>query len=195
MIFSDASVNGLGCVLMQEGKVVAYASRQLKPHEKNYPTHDLELAAIVFALKIWRHYLYGEKCFIYIDHKSLKYLPSQRELNLRQRRGMELIKDYNCVIDYHPRKANVVANALSRKTVQTFRALNAHLSLLDDGTVVAELIARPKMLNRVTPQIRGSVDYPSTRGIQVDVGLPDTTLENQAESPLCGELYPNTSPA
>ena len=77
VIFSDASLNGLGCVLMQEGKVVAYASRQLKPHEKNYPTHDLELVAIVFALKIWRHYLYGEKCFIYIYHKSLKYLPSQ----------------------------------------------------------------------------------------------------------------------
>ena len=75
MIFSDASLNGLGCVIMKEGKVVAYVSRQLKPHEKNYPTHDLELAAIVFALKIWRHYLYGEKCFIYIDHKSLKYLP------------------------------------------------------------------------------------------------------------------------
>ena len=118
MIFSDVSLNGLGCVLMQEGKVVAYASRQLKPHEKNYPTHDLELAAIVFALKIWRHYFYGEKCFIYTDHKSLKYLPSQRELNLRQRRWMELIKDYDCVIDYHTGKANVVADALSRKTVQ-----------------------------------------------------------------------------
>ena len=77
MIFSDVILNGLGCVLMQEGKVVAYASRQLKPHEKNYPMHDLELTAIVFALKIWRHYLYREKCFIYTDHKSLKYLPSQ----------------------------------------------------------------------------------------------------------------------
>ena len=109
VIFSDASLNGLRCVLMQEGKVVAYASRQLKPHEKNYPTHDLELAAIVFALKIWRHYLYGEKCFIYTNQKSLKYLPSQRELNLRQRRWMELIKDYDCVIDYHLGKANVVA--------------------------------------------------------------------------------------
>ena len=119
MIFSDASLNGLGCVLMQEGKVVAYASRQLKPHEKNYPTHDLELAAIVFALKIWRHYLYREKCFIYTDHKSLKYLSSQRELNLRQRRWMELIKDYDCVIDYHQGKANVVVDALSRKTMQT----------------------------------------------------------------------------
>ena len=149
VIFSDASLNGLGCVLMQEGKVVAYASRQLKSHEKNYPTHDLESAAIVFALKIWRHYLYGEKCFIYTDHKSLKYLPSQRELNLRQRRWMELIKDYDCVIDYHPGKANVVVDVLSRKTMQTLRTLNAHLSLTNDGTVVTELIARPSLLNRV----------------------------------------------
>ena len=80
--------------------MVAYASRQLKPHEKNYPTHDIELVAIVFTLKIWRHYLYGEKCFIYTDHKNLKYLPSQRELNLRQHRWMELIKDYDCMIYY-----------------------------------------------------------------------------------------------
>ena len=149
VIFSDASLNGFGCVLMQEGKVVAYASRQLKPHEKNYPTHDLELVAIVFALKIWRRYLYGEKCFIYTDHKSLKYLPSQQELNLRQRRWMELIKDYDCVINYHPGKANVVANALSRKSVQTLQALNAHFSLLDEGAIVAELVAKPELLNRV----------------------------------------------
>ena len=124
VVFGDASLNGLGCVLMSEGKVVAYASRQLKSHEKNYPTHDLEFVAIVFGLKIWRHYLYGE------------YLPSQRELNLRQRRWMELIKDYDCVIDYYPGKANVVANALSRKSLQMLRALNAHLSLTDNGTVV-----------------------------------------------------------
>ena len=121
----------------------------MKPHEKNYPTHDLELAAIVFSLKIWRHYLYGEKCFIYTDHKSLKYLPSQRKLNLRQRRWMELIKDYDCVIDYHPRKANVVADALSRKSVKTLRVLNAHLSLSDDSAIVVELIAKPDLLNRV----------------------------------------------
>ena len=93
--------------------------------------------------------MYGEKCFIYTEHKSLKYLPSQRELNLRQRRWMELIKDYDCVIDYQPGKANVVADALSRKTMQTLRALNAHLSLTDDGIVVTELIARPSLLNRV----------------------------------------------
>ncbi|KAG8485863.1 hypothetical protein CXB51_019210 [Gossypium anomalum] len=118
VIFSDASLLGLGCVLMQEGRVVAYASRQLKPHEKNYPTHDLELAAIVFALKIWRHYLFGERCHVYSDHKSLKYLMTQRELNLRQRRWLELLKDYELVIDYHPGKANVVADALSRKSLE-----------------------------------------------------------------------------
>ncbi|XP_074351383.1 uncharacterized protein LOC141690484 [Apium graveolens] len=115
VIYSDASYKGLGCVLMQHDKVIAYASRQLKPHEQKYPTHDLELAAIVFALKIWRHYLYGEKCEIFTDHKSLKYIFTQKELNMRQRRWLELIKDYDCSINYHPGKANVVADALSRK--------------------------------------------------------------------------------
>ncbi|KAL0561469.1 hypothetical protein IC582_001897 [Cucumis melo] len=115
VVYSDASKKGLGCVLMQQGKVVAYASRQLKSHEQNYPTHDLELAAVVFALKIWRHYLYGEKIQIFTDHKSLKYFFTQKELNMRQRRWLELVKDYDCEILYHPGKANVVADALSRK--------------------------------------------------------------------------------
>ncbi|GJW51997.1 putative nucleotidyltransferase, ribonuclease H [Tanacetum coccineum] len=115
-IYSDASKKGLGCVLMQHGKVIAYASRQLKPYEVNYPTHDLELAAVVFALKIWRHYLYGESCDIFTDHKSLKYIFTQRELNMRQRRWLELLKDYDTNIQYHPGKANVVADALSRKS-------------------------------------------------------------------------------
>ncbi|KAL0556838.1 hypothetical protein IC582_005355 [Cucumis melo] len=115
VIYSDASKKGLGCVLMQQGKMVAYASRQLKSHEQNYPTHDLELAAVVFALKIWRHYLYGEKIQIFTDHKSLKYFFTQKELNMRQRRWLELVKDYDCEILYHPGKANVVADALSRK--------------------------------------------------------------------------------
>ncbi|XP_061993237.1 uncharacterized protein LOC133711082, partial [Rosa rugosa] len=115
VIYSDASHQGLGCVLMQNGCVVAYGSRQLKVHERNYPTHDLELAAVVFALKIWRHYLYGEKFELFSDHKSLKYLFSQKELNMRQRRWMELIKDYDFTLEYHPGKANVVADALSRK--------------------------------------------------------------------------------
>jgi hypothetical protein len=116
VVYSDASHKGLGCVLMQQGKVIAYASRQLKNHERNYPTHDLELAAVVFALKIWRHYLYGSKCEIYTDHKSLKYIFTQKDLNMRQRRWLELIKDYDCYILYHPGKANVVADALSRKS-------------------------------------------------------------------------------
>nr|GEX58972.1 putative reverse transcriptase domain-containing protein [Tanacetum cinerariifolium] len=115
-IYSDASKKGLGCVLMQHGKVIAYASRQLKPYEVNYPTHDLELAAIVFALKIWRHYLYGESCDFFTDHKSLKYIFTQRELNMRQRCWLELLKDYDTNIQYHPGKANVVADALSRKS-------------------------------------------------------------------------------
>ncbi|KAJ9551511.1 hypothetical protein OSB04_015556 [Centaurea solstitialis] len=115
VVFSDASHLGLGCVLMQHGKVIAYASRQLKDHEKRYLTHDLELAAIVFALKLWRHYLYGTKCRIFSDHKSLRHLFDQKELNMRQRRWMELLSDYDCEIEYHPGKANVVADALSRK--------------------------------------------------------------------------------
>ena len=114
-VYTDASKEGLGCVLMQEGKVVAYASRKLKPHEQNYPTHDLELAAIVFALKKWRHYLYGVVFEVYTDHQSLKYLFSQKELNLRQRRWMEFLEDYECTIKYQPGKANKVADALSRK--------------------------------------------------------------------------------
>jgi hypothetical protein len=101
---------------MQEGKVVAYASRQLKKHEENYPTHDLDLAAVVHALKIWRQYLMGNKCELFTDHKSLKYFFTQTELNMRQRRWLELIKDYDVEINYHLGKANVVADALSRKT-------------------------------------------------------------------------------
>ncbi|WVZ76109.1 hypothetical protein U9M48_024111 [Paspalum notatum var. saurae] len=115
-VYCDASRLGLGCVLMQEGKVIAYASRQLRDHEKNNPTHDLELAAVVHALKVWRHYLFGQKCDIYTDHKSLKYIFTQTELNMRQRRWLELIKDYDLEIHYHPGKANVVADALSRKS-------------------------------------------------------------------------------
>ncbi|KAJ0943969.1 putative nucleotidyltransferase, Ribonuclease H [Helianthus annuus] len=115
VVYCDASHTGMGCVLMQKGKVIAYASRQLKVHEKNYTTHDLELGAVVFALKLWRHYLYGIKFVIYSDHKSLQHLFNQKELNMRQRRWMETLNDYDCEIRYHPGKANVVADALSRK--------------------------------------------------------------------------------
>jgi hypothetical protein len=113
-IYCDASGQGLGCVLMQDGHVVVYASRQLRKHEAHYPTHDLELADVVHALKIWRHYLLGKRCELYTDHKSLKYIFTQSNLNLRQIRRLELIKDYDLGINYHPEKANVVADALSR---------------------------------------------------------------------------------
>jgi hypothetical protein len=114
-VYCDASGSGLGCVLIQEGRVIAYASRQLCRHEEHYPTHDLELAAVVHALKMWRHYLLGNICHIYTDHKSLKYIFTQSELNMRHRRWLELIKDYELEIHYHRGKANVVADALSRK--------------------------------------------------------------------------------
>ncbi|WCJ39071.1 Transposon Tf2-6 polyprotein [Euphorbia peplus] len=163
VVYSDASRKGLGCVLMQNGKVVAYASRQLRPHEMNYPTHDLELAAVVFALKIWRHYLYGETCQIFTDHKSLKYLLSQKELNLRQRRWVELLKDYDLTIEYHPGKANVVADALSRKSygklayVKTIRvplladlrALGVVLEVDHSGALMATLKVRPVLVDRI----------------------------------------------
>ncbi|GKF49448.1 putative reverse transcriptase domain-containing protein, partial [Tanacetum coccineum] len=115
VVYCDASIKGLGAVLMQRMKVIAYASRQLKIHEKNYTTYDLELGAVVFALKIWRHYLYGTKCVVFTDHKSLQHILNKKELNMRQRRWIELLSDYDCEIRYHPRKANVVADALSRK--------------------------------------------------------------------------------
>ena len=115
-VYCDASKDGLGCVLMQSEKFVAYGSRQLKNYEQNYPTHDMELAAVVFALNIWRHYLYGEQFEVFSDHKSLKYIFTQRDHNIRQRRWMEFLEDYDFTLHYHPGKANVVADALSRKS-------------------------------------------------------------------------------
>ena len=125
-VFCDASRVGLGCVLMQKGRVVAYASRQLKKHEENYPTHDLELATLVFALKLWRHYLYGESLEVFSDHKSLKYIFTQRDLNARQRRWMETLEDFDFSLQYHSGKANVVADALSRKSRSILLGLMAY---------------------------------------------------------------------
>ncbi|KAL0536582.1 hypothetical protein IC582_025533 [Cucumis melo] len=162
VIYSDASKKGLGCVLMQQGKVVAYASRQLKIHEQNYPTHDLELAAVVFALKIWRHYLYGEKIQIYTDHKSLKYFFTQKELNMRQRRWLELVKDYDCEILYHPGKANVVADALSRKVAHSAALITKQTPLLRDferaeiAVSVGEVTAQLAQLT-VQPTLRQKI--------------------------------------
>ncbi|GJV37779.1 putative reverse transcriptase domain-containing protein [Tanacetum coccineum] len=133
VVYCDASNQGLGCVLMQRGKVIAYASRQLKIHEKNYTTHDLELGAVVFALKTWRHYLYGTKSVIYMDHKSLQHIFDQKELNMRQRRWIELFSDYECEIRYHPGKANVVADALSRKERVKPRRVRAMAMTIQSG--------------------------------------------------------------
>jgi hypothetical protein len=115
-IYCDVSGQGPGCVLMQNGHVVEYASRQLRKHEAHYLTHDLQLAVIVHALKIWRHYLMGKRCELYTDHKSLKYIFTHSNLNLRQRRWLEVIKDYDIGNNYHPGKANVVTDALSQRS-------------------------------------------------------------------------------
>ena len=142
VVYCDASKMGLGGVLMQNGKVVAYASRQLRIHEKNYPTHDLELAAVVFVLKMWRHYLYGSRFEVFSDHKSLKYLFDQKELNMRQRRWLELLKDFDFELSYHPGKANVVADALSRKTLHMSALMVKELELIEqfrDLSLVCEV--------------------------------------------------------
>jgi hypothetical protein len=114
-IYCDACGQGLVCVIMQEGHVIAYASCQLRKNELNYPTHDLELACVVHALKIWRHYIMGTKCQVYTDHKCLKYIFTRKDRILRQRHWLEFIKDYDLNIPYHPGKANLVADALSQK--------------------------------------------------------------------------------
>jgi ribonuclease HI len=149
-IYCDACGQGLGCVLMQEGHMIAYASHQLQKHELNYPTHDLELAAVVHALKIWRHYIMGTKCQVYTDHKSLKNIFTQKDLNHRQHRWLGLIKDYDLEIHYHPSKANLVADALSRKEhvhlaivaqlpdeiVEDFRRLNLGIVAHIEGVTI-----------------------------------------------------------
>ncbi|GJY81961.1 putative reverse transcriptase domain-containing protein [Tanacetum coccineum] len=135
MVYCDASHKGLGAVLMQKERVIAYASRQLKIHEKNYTTHDLELGAVVFTLNMWRYYLYGMKCVVFTDHKSLQHILDQKELNMRQRRWLELLSDYDCEIRYHPGKANVVADALSRKErIKPLRAQNEARNKKNYGT-------------------------------------------------------------
>ncbi|GKE67885.1 retrotransposon protein, putative, ty3-gypsy subclass, partial [Tanacetum coccineum] len=115
VVYCDASHKGLGAVLMQREKVISYALRQLKFHEKNYTTHDLELGSVVFSLKLWRHYLYETKCVVFMDHKRLQHILNQKELNMRRCHWLELLSDYDCEIRYHPGKANVIADALSRK--------------------------------------------------------------------------------
>ena len=163
MVYSDASLIGLGCVLMQRGRAIAYGFRQLKLHEGNYPVHDLELAAVIYALKLWRHYLYGEEFEIFTYHKSLQYVFSPKELNLRQRRWIEYLKDFKCKILYHPGKANVVADALSRKSsgslaslrmlewdvVEQFGQLTLRAEESKEGVLFAALRVEPDLLRRI----------------------------------------------
>ncbi|GKA12939.1 putative reverse transcriptase domain-containing protein [Tanacetum coccineum] len=169
VVYCDASKIGLGCALMQRGKVIAYASRQLKIHEKNYTTHDLELGAVVFALKIWRHYLYGTKSVIYTDHKSLHHIFSWKELYMRQRCWIELFSDYDCEIRYHPGKANVVVDALSRKErvkPKRVRVMNMNLQssikdwiLAAQKEVVDESVGLQKGLDEIIEQRSDGISY------------------------------------
>ncbi|GJR40524.1 retrotransposon protein, putative, ty3-gypsy subclass [Tanacetum coccineum] len=181
-IYSDASKKGLVCVLMQHGKVIAYASRQLKPYEENYPTHDLELAAVVFALKIWRHYLYGETCDIFTDHKSLKYIFTQKELNMRQRRWLELLKDYDANIQYHPGKANVVADALVGRILELWLNGMKH----DVARYVAKCLTcqQVKIEHQRASGLLQPLDIPTWKWDQISMdfvtGLPRTFKMNDA---------------
>ncbi|GKB57806.1 putative reverse transcriptase domain-containing protein [Tanacetum coccineum] len=175
VVYCDASNQGLGCVLMQRGKVIAYASRQLKIHEKNYTTHDLELGAVVFALKTWRHYLYGTKSVIYTDHKSLQHIFDQKELNMRQRRWIELFSDYECEIRYHPGKANVVADALSRKERVKPRRVRAMAMTIQPGVRGMILAAQGeafKQENVLAERLHG-LDQQMERKLWTVYGFPD----------------------
>jgi hypothetical protein len=172
-IYCGASGQGLGCVLMQDGHVVVYASRQLRKHEEKYPTHDLVLAVIVHALRIWRHYIIGKRCEVYSDHKSLKYIFTQPNLNLRQRRWLELIKDYDLGINYHPRKGNVVANALSRRS---------HLNMLATRELLPEFCKEFEKLNL------GWVSNTEAITIEVDSMLEQDIQKGQLEDAKIQEI-------
>ncbi|GJT35750.1 putative reverse transcriptase domain-containing protein, partial [Tanacetum coccineum] len=174
IVYCDASIKGLGVVLMQREKVIAYASRQLKIHENNYTTRDLELGAVVSALKIWRHYLYGTKCTVFTDHKSLQHILDQKELNMRQHHWLELLSDYDCKIRYHPGKANAVADALSRK--ERNKPLRVRALVMTIG------LDLPKQILNARTKVRKPENFEAE-----DVGgmIRKEKLEPRADETLC----------
>src|SRR3954464_9553953 len=186
---------------MQDGQVVCYASRQLKQHEKNYPTHDLELAPVVHALKVWRHYLMGKHCDVFTNHKSLKYIFTQKELNMRRRRWLELIKDYDLSLQYYPGKANIVADALSRKAYvnclsskdlpeelcEAFRDLS--LEVVPEG-FVASLVVQPVLMDKIRDSQKGDKGIEEIRGTLKEAlteGKATKFLEDEQETMWFGK--------
>ena len=184
-VYCDSSRAGMGCVLMQSRRVVAYGSRQLKNHEQNYPTHDMELAVVVFALKIWHRYLYGEQFEVYLDHKSLKYIFTQRDLNMRQCKWMEFLEDYDFTLHYHHGMENVVADALSQKSrgvlasiasrewqmLETVGKFGLQYSEQAQGTL-GNLVAMPSLLGRVIKSQGQDVEIVSIKN-RVQSGMAD----------------------
>ncbi|GJT24382.1 putative reverse transcriptase domain-containing protein [Tanacetum coccineum] len=178
VVYCDASHKGLGAMLMQNEKVIAYASRQLKTYEKNYTTHDLELGAVVFALKMWRHYLYGTRCTVFTDHKSLQLILDKKELNMRKRHWLELLSDYDCDNRYHPRKANIVADTLSRKERSRPLRVRALVMTMDLNLPKKILEAQTKALK---PENLSAEDVGGT--LRKD--FPKEKLEPRADGTLC----------
>nr|GEZ13382.1 putative reverse transcriptase domain-containing protein [Tanacetum cinerariifolium] len=177
-VFMDLMNRGLGVVLMHNKKVIAYSSRQLKIHEKNYTTHDLELGAVVFALKMWRHYLYGTRCIVFTDHKSLQHILDQKELNMRQQSWLELLSDYDCDIRYHPRKENVVTDALSRK--EGSRPLRVRALVMTMGLNLPN-----KILEAQTEALKPANLSAEGVGGMLKKDLPKEKLEPCADETLC----------
>ncbi|GJU11899.1 putative reverse transcriptase domain-containing protein [Tanacetum coccineum] len=185
VVYCNALHKGLGSVLMQKEKVIAYASHQLKVYEKNYTTHDLELGAVVFALKMWRHYLYGIKCVVFTDHKSLQHILDQKELNMRQRRWLELLSDYDCEIRYHPGKANVVADALSQKErikLLRVRALVMTIGLNLPKQILSAQSEARKEENFITEDLHGMINKLEPRADET------LCLNNRSWIPCFGDL-------